>query len=75
MGAAALMIPRLSKQELGGGVGRGVERAGIDGHGTGMLRARCKADGSVPKTSMIPTVCQVLVGVDGRGPRLLGRDP
>lgn len=40
-----------------------------------MPRARCKADGSVPRTSSVPTMCQVFVGVDGRGPRLLGRDP
>lgn len=45
---------------------------GLMGHGTG---ARCKADRSVPRTSLVPTMCQVLVGMDGRGPRSLDRDP
>lgn len=43
--------------------------------GMGMSKDRCKADGSVLRTSSLSTMCQVFVGVDGRGPRTLGRAP
>ena len=35
----------------------------------------CKADGSGSRTALVPTMYQVFVGVDGRGPKLLGRNP
>lgn len=37
--------------------------------------ARYKADGSGSRTALVPTMCQVFVGVDGRGPKPLGRNP
>lgn len=42
------------------------------GHETGKLRARWWADKSVSRSASVPTMCQVFVGVDRRGPGPLG---
>lgn len=81
--AEDLTASTVGKQEPGDGGGTGSgERAGTvpweqrsTGHGPGMPLARCKADGTVSTTLSVPTLCQVFVGVDGRDPRPLGRDP
>lgn len=45
----------------------------MDGTRDADAKPKCEADGSVPRVTLVPTMCQLFVGVDGRGPKLLGR--
>lgn len=71
-----MAMPRL-QADAGRGVERGQEPVPGDWgrvrHEMGKLRARCQADRSVPRAALVPSMCQVFAGVEGRGPRGSGQ--
>ena len=47
----------------------------MDGAGDGDAKARGEADASGSGNALVLTVFQVFLGVDGSGPKMLGRNP